>query len=191
MHRRSHGVRRVLRFYLLAALAVALLWCLVAVGGSYANVVSPALGTLAVLMICGSLAPNPLLGIACGGLLHAAVFLASNVFVLRRARRAQRPHALYGWLPSIVSLALTVTFSALYWAAGLRLGLHYQGLAYVVIFGALNLGALSGLARWLFVHASRDMREGTSPSETTVLAFGLSLHVAYLLVLFPWLGEMP
>ncbi|MBI2344126.1 MAG: hypothetical protein HYV02_07320 [Deltaproteobacteria bacterium] len=81
-----------------------------------------------------------------------------------------------------------------YWWSVLEyspVGIAHQGLVYLLVYGALNglvfLTAFVVLGRW--IRRARHAQEPIPPMALLTLHFWL--YLALLLILFPYIGELP
>jgi hypothetical protein len=120
---------------------------------------------------------------------HPSLYLLLNVYVLRRAFRRIALRSARAFLPSqIVVLILTVLsiwWGLSQWRAGL-----YGGDSYDLI----RSGMLNATVIFLLLLAPREIVQrlsirGDQLSNTFVLGYNFCIYVAFVLVLFPWMGE--
>ena len=132
-----------------------------------------------------------LVGSIGGGIFHAGLFLALNLYVLRRASKRASFKPLRAFMPSLVVLFIVIGLSLWYWLASLSYGLKYQGLLYVAIYGTLDILTLGVLTAVPFRITHRAFKNERAISASIVMAYNFCIHAAILLVLFPYLGETP
>ncbi len=176
------------RYFSIAA-SLFTFWLVLAFFAAYLKIMVPAVATLVTFLICAGIFDG-LTGILVGGLAHATIFLFANSYVLFLARRGQRVPPVVVWMPSVGGIALTVLLTIWYGIVAVGYARRYQGLTYLLIFGSVHLVVLAGLIGSLVRRVRRDSRAGAADMGA-VLAFNAYVHLAYLLALFPYVGEMP
>ncbi len=131
-----------------------------------------------------------LIGLILTVVLHPALFMLLNVYVLRRASRRIRLSPARAFLPSRIVVLILTVLSIWYWFSQWREGLYGGGDSYDLIrSGILNVAVLC----LLFIAPRAIVQRLSSHerpfSETLTLAYNFCIYVAFLLVLFPWMGE--
>ena len=147
----------------------------------------PNVPTISFLWLSGDIA----YGVRLGFCVHLLLFCAFNFYLLRRTRSRKVLSSLRVWLPSICMAALLGGLSLLWVVLGLRYGLEYEGASYVKLQLILHLWALGIAAFWVAqkLRSTRNTEPLTSISP--VLGFNCYLHVIFIAILFPYLGEVP
>ena len=123
-------------------------------------------------------------------LLHPGLFMLLSVYVLRRVSRRIRLSSARAFLPSQVIVLHLTMLSIWYWLSSWHNGLYGGGDSYDLI----RLGILNTAVLFLLFLAPRAVVQYLSSherpsSETLTLAYNFCIYIAFLLVLFPWMGE--
>jgi hypothetical protein len=139
----------------------------------------------------GLVVPRKIAALTLGALLHAVAFLLLNLYLVRRPARRAGFGAVRACLPSLIALTVLVLLSALAWGTGIGYGLKYQGTKYVCFWGTLNLVFVTGVMFSIGVLVRRARRAQRSVGPRALLVLNFALYAGLLLVLFPYLGEMP
>ena len=120
---------------------------------------------------------------------HPSLYLLLNVYVLRRASRRITLRPARAFLPSQVVVLILTALSIWYWFSQWRAGLYGGDSDDLIRSGILNAAVIFLLLIAPRVIVQRLLIREDLFSETFVLGYNFCIYVAFLLVLFPWMGE--
>ena len=134
-------------------------------------------------------------GIIIGAVFHPALFLLLNLYLVRRQKKGLNLSLFRTFLPSVIYIGIITVLSLSLWLggeeSGVYLGLKYQGLDYVVVYGILNAIVLSGLISTIIILMYRSLKRKIDITGKTLMVYNFLIHISFMLVLFPYLGETP
>ena len=122
---------------------------------------------------------------------HPCLYLLLNLYVLRRVARNIKLTPTRAFLPSEIVVRILTVLSILYWFSQWHGGL-YGGSGDpidLVRFGIMNAVVLLLLFIAPYVLMQRLASYKKPFSEVLILGYNFCVYVAFLLVLFPWMGE--
>jgi len=121
-----------------------------------------------------------------GALIHGATFSLLNLPLLI----SDTSNAEVLFTISSTVLAALIALSICYWGVVIQKGLRYQGLTYVRFVAAANAIVLLALS-FAAVYLWQTFGVHSFALRTSLIWFNAALYLAFLLVLFPYLGEVP
>lgn len=141
-----------------------------------------------VLLFYVAMALGPI-GLILPSLVHGGLFLLLNRFVIVSAERHRPIGVLRGIGVPLVSLLIVIPLLWWYWAVNIPYGLRHQGPQYLLVFGVLNASVTLLLVAIMGFLFTKYFRERGSVPARLILKLNFAIYVAYLLILFPALGE--
>lgn len=122
-----------------------------------------------------------------GGVFHAVALTLLGLRVLRLGAVASSARRLL--LPSFIAVGALAVLTALSWVTSVGYGLRYQGPRYTALYAVLDAAAILALVG-AALRVRRRAADGY-PVARPLLWLHAGLYLALLLVLFPYLGEVP
>jgi hypothetical protein len=129
------------------------------------------------------------MGVVLGGFLNWLLFVVADAYLPVLVSRKKSP--MWAWMPSLAALAVLVALSAWFYATGLHYAIEYEGIVYFKVYAMAALWTLGVAILWIrrIIKGSSD--RGVADTARRALWFNAYLHVAFLLVAFPYFGELP